>query len=214
MLNYFLKVARLLHVEVRIRTQVCFDSKLNLHWLDSICAVIYGEESQIGPRHVTVGKGCVATPLSAVSHLYISGSWFSPFLLLQQKGCVSLSWTVSWSSSIFLSLFAPSVSVLPRPWPLPPTLKPAWSCVCVSACRGPKPTGFPTCLCSSFFKTRLPEWVLCVDLFPFSPNPLWFCPYQSLRVVPALHVFLPPSPGNRHPTVYFCTFDYFRCLIE
>lgn len=52
--------------------------------------------------------------------------------------------------------------------------------VCVSECRGPKPTGFPTCLCSSsFFKTRLPEWVLCVDLFPFSPNPLWFCPSVS-----------------------------------
>lgn len=49
MLNYFPEAAQLLGVNVRIGAQVCSDSKLSLHWLDLIRAVIFGEKLHTGP---------------------------------------------------------------------------------------------------------------------------------------------------------------------
>lgn len=176
--NYFPTAAQLQSVTVRRGTQVYFESKLRLLWPDSVRAAICGGRPDTGPCTWWWESGCVATSFSAVSYLvFLRDGFFLSSLTAERCSSHLLSGQFS---IILLSLFAPSASALPLPWPSLPTLQHAWFYVCLRLQRNK-----PSCVlsspvsassCSSCFKTRLPEWVLCTY-----PLPL---PFQASVVPP------------------------------
>lgn len=152
----------LLSVTVRLGTQVYFESKRGLLWLDSACAAICGRRLYTGHCTWWWESGCVATSFSAVSYLVFLKDGF--FLSSFTAGRCSSHLLSGQFSSILLSLFSPSVSALPLPWPSLPILQHAWFHVWLilqrnkPSCVLRSPVSTSSC---SFFKTRLPKWVLC-----------------------------------------------------